>query len=136
MQEIYPTFNIKFIYKLYAMHSGATRGRQMGNCPFHLEICPLKVLLVNFCPLKLCFFRIVFFIFELDSQCIIFRLNHKQGHLKLMNCWVDFFDSDSDCDSEKLWFFFVLTYGHINNSCSILKIVLKTLMYRKFLLNN
>jgi hypothetical protein len=40
--------------------SGATRRRQLGNCPFYLEICPLKVLLVNFCPLKLYFFRIVY----------------------------------------------------------------------------
>jgi hypothetical protein len=35
-------------------------GGQMGNCPFHLDICPLQFLLVSFYPLKFYFFRIVY----------------------------------------------------------------------------
>jgi hypothetical protein len=47
-----------------------------------------------------------------------------------VNCGVDFFDSDSDSDSdsnsERLQIFFVVVFGHINNSDSISKIVSKT----------
>jgi hypothetical protein len=34
-------------------------GRQMGNCPFHLEVCPSNFLLGSSCPLKFYFFKIV-----------------------------------------------------------------------------
>jgi hypothetical protein len=43
-----------------------------------------------------------------------------------VNCGVDFFDSDSDSNSERLRIFFVAAFGHINNSDSISKIVSKT----------
>ncbi len=40
--------------------SGVTRGWQMRNCLFDLEISPLQFLLVRFCPLKFYFFRILY----------------------------------------------------------------------------
>ncbi len=52
-------------------------GRQMGNCTFHLEICPLQFLLVSFCPLKFYFFRIVYlFLNQIVTVFFFFRLNH------------------------------------------------------------
>jgi hypothetical protein len=44
--------------------SGATRWFQMGNCSFHLEVCPLKFLLGSSCPLKLYFFKIAYLFFN------------------------------------------------------------------------
>jgi hypothetical protein len=55
-------------------------GRQMGNCPFHLEICPSKFLSGRSCPLKFYFFKIVFLIFRWDSNCIFCLWSESHMH--------------------------------------------------------
>ena len=51
-------------YPILPSDSGATRGRQIGNCPFHFEVCPSKFLLGSSCPLKFYFFKIVYLFFN------------------------------------------------------------------------
>ncbi len=49
-------------------------GRQVGNCPFHLEVYPSKFLSESSCPLKYYFFKIVFFNFSMREQSYFLSL--------------------------------------------------------------
>ena len=70
-------------------------GRQMGNCPFHLEVCPSKFLSGSFCPLKFYFFENCFFNFlmryqffsGLDHTCtLLVKRKWQKNHFKI-NFW-------------------------------------------------
>jgi hypothetical protein len=75
-----------------------------GQLPISFEDLPIVIFISRFLPIEILVLQNCLFIFRLDSQCIFFfRLNHKQRHLKSLNRRVDFFDSDSDCNPEKIF---------------------------------